>query len=474
MICNIQVDVNGEQLFFVDKDILAYYSNRVSKLYAKIINNAKLIFSDFPGGSEGFELITRFCYNNGTIEITPSNIFLLHSGGSFMEITTLIKQTELYLEGIHCWTWSDILSGLKQCNMLYSFLNKSPMFQVFLNTLLGNLTIPSYDSSCPSSSNSSSFRFSTSDHSPKSSRCNTHIEYWKFDDLSFLNMNLFENVVKSMISLHLDTSRICALIFHYQKSKFFTCYSHDEKCKMVETNINLLSLVNGSAFSCRALLDAFGMSLSMNLRTNERLKLENLLGSRLDEFTVNDLLVRGKKKEVFDVDLIIQLIKSFLLEKRINGLFAHRVKKVGFLMDLLMLEVAPDPFLKPSKFLALAMALPDFARESHDGLYHAIDLYIEVHARGLSEEQTTKLWSVINLNKCSMVKTRLNLSLNENMRLLPFDHKQNRFKGSMNNDYRVLGKQGSKVTQDTPKFVPKKSRILVDPCNAKSLPRLCH
>ncbi|KAI3682899.1 hypothetical protein L1987_83256 [Smallanthus sonchifolius] len=482
MFYNIQVDVNGEHLFFVDKNVLADYSNQVSKLLAKTNNNATLVFNGFPGGAESFELVTRFCYNNGTIDITPSNIFLLHSGGTFMEITTLIKQTELYLEGIHCWTWSEFINGLKQCHILYPFMNNSPVFQDFLNTLLGNLTVPSYESSsCPSSSNSSSFLFSSSDNSTKGSRSNTFVDYWKFDDLSFLNLDLFQNLIKSMISLHMHHPRISSFIFHFQKSKFFLCSSHDQKCKIAETNINLLSLLNGSTFSCRSLLDAFGMSLSLNLRTNERSKLETFLGSRLDEFTINDLLVRGEKKVAFDVDLVLRLIKHFLLERRINGLLVHQVKKVGLLIDLFMLEVAPDRFLKPSKFLALAMALPDISRQSHDRLYNAINLYLEVH-RGLSEEHNTKLWSVLDLNKLSsMVKMRLNIAKNGNTRLLHFV-KQNHVKGRVYNGNRVSRRvinttenkrQGMKASQDTPKFVSKKSRML-DPCNAKSLPRLCH
>jgi hypothetical protein len=55
-----------------------------------------------------------------------------------------------------------------------------------------------------------------------------------------------------------------------------------------------------------------------------------------------------------------------------------RLRKVGVLVDLYITEVAPDPCLRPSKFLALAMVLPDAARDSYDELYRAIDMYLEV------------------------------------------------------------------------------------------------
>ncbi|CAH1440030.1 unnamed protein product [Lactuca virosa] len=372
---DIEVDVNGEHIFIIDKRILASYSNRVSKLSTKLTGYTNLKFNDFPGGAESFEFITRFCYNNGSILITPSNIFLLHCGCTFMEIPILITQTELYLEGIHYLTWSEFVNGLKQCQTLFSTMNTHPSFQEFLNTLLANLSLPS---SYPSS-NSSSFRFASSDTTPKSSRSETLLDYWKFDDLTFLEIDFFDKLIKSMILLHFEHPRICSFIFHYQKSKFFLCSSRDQKCKLSEMTINLLSLLNGSSFSCRELLDAYGTSLSLSMKTSERLKLETFLGSRLDEFRIDDLLVRGKKKQAFDVDLTLRLIKNFVLERRIFGFFPHRAKKVGFLVDLFMIEVAVDPFLKPSKFIALGMALPDFSRESHDRIYHAIDLYLQVH-----------------------------------------------------------------------------------------------
>jgi hypothetical protein len=52
--------------------------------------------------------------------------------------------------------------------------------------------------------------------------------------------------------------------------------------------------------------------------------------------------------------------------------------KVGELMDKYLVEIAADTHLRASRFLALAESLPDYARESDDGLYRAIDIYLEV------------------------------------------------------------------------------------------------
>ena len=60
-----------------------------------------------------------------------------------------------------------------------------------------------------------------------------------------------------------------------------------------------------------------------------------------------------------------------------------RLKKVGRLMDLYLAEVAPDPSLRPAKFLELATALPAPARDCHDALYRAIDVYFQVVTVGV-------------------------------------------------------------------------------------------
>ncbi|KAG0472510.1 hypothetical protein HPP92_017056 [Vanilla planifolia] len=79
---------------------------------------------------------------------------------------------------------------------------------------------------------------------------------------------------------------------------------------------------------------------------------------------------------------------------------SNRLQKVGGLVDLYMAEVAPDSFLKPSKFLALATALPEGARDSHDSLYLAINMYIQVHDK-LGEEEKMQICCAISTKKLS-------------------------------------------------------------------------
>jgi APA family basic amino acid/polyamine antiporter len=54
------------------------------------------------------------------------------------------------------------------------------------------------------------------------------------------------------------------------------------------------------------------------------------------------------------------------------------ITAVARLLDGYLAEIAPDVNLKPSKFQALASAVPEYARPLDDGLYRAIDVYLKV------------------------------------------------------------------------------------------------
>ncbi|KAK9285896.1 hypothetical protein L1049_025097 [Liquidambar formosana] len=121
----------------------------------------------------------------------------------------------------------------------------------------------------------------------------------------------------------------------------------------------------------------------------------------MDQATLDNLLVPSPygTNYLYDVNLVLRFLKSFLCGG-ISRVSSVRLRKVASLMDPYIAEVAPDPCLKPSKFLALATALPDSARESYDGVYHAVDMYLEVHA-GLSEEEKMKICCTLNYEKLS-------------------------------------------------------------------------
>ncbi|KAA8524554.1 hypothetical protein F0562_010977 [Nyssa sinensis] len=410
--CDLEVDVNGEETFIVDKKIISPYSGRISKLFGKLTGprkSLKVIFHDFPGGAESFELLARFCYSNGKIEINPLNLSLLHCIAHFMEMNksvsgtlNLFEQTEKSLEAIRYWTWSELLVALKQCQDLFPVANSSGILQKCLDSLVGRLALASEASPCPSNSSpdSSGFRFSCDTRSTESLKNSSIRATWWFEDVVGLNPNLVEMVIKLMVSRKFDHVTISRFLFYYQKSRFITA-TLDEKRKITETVIDMLHSLDRDAVSCKSLFGILRVTLNSNISKCCRNKLESMIGAQLDQATLDNLLVPSPigMNYLYDVNLVLRFLKSFL-GRGICRLPAIQLKKVTSLMDLYIAEVAPDPCLKPSKFLALVRALPDSARDSYDEIYRAMDMYLEVHA-GLSEEEKMNICCGLNYEKLS-------------------------------------------------------------------------
>lgn len=355
-----------------------------------------MIFQDFPGGAEGFELMLRFCYNNGTTDISPSNLVLAHCAAEFMEMkesvggdgSNLLQQTKKSLGETSYWPWSDLLIALKQCQNieLVSDSSLSVMLEKCLDSLVGRLVLASESSPCPStcSPDSSGFRLSCDSKSTESIKTSFSRSTWWFEDLLFLSPLLVEKLVKSMLSRKLDQVVISRFLLYYQKARFSSATS-DEKRRIIEMVIDMHSMMDQNCVSCKTLFGILRVTLGLNISKCCRNKLESMIGLQLDQVTLDNLLVPSPYgiSYLYDVNLVLRLLKAFVRQGGGGGgtclvVSPIRMKKVATLVDLYIAEIAPDPCLKPSKFLALSTPLPGYARDSYDKLYHAMDMYLEV------------------------------------------------------------------------------------------------
>ncbi|XP_062106189.1 BTB/POZ domain-containing protein At3g22104 isoform X1 [Humulus lupulus] len=421
--CDLEVDVNGEETFMVDKNIIASYSGRLCKLFGKskgTTSSLKIVFHDFPGGAECFELMLRFCYNNSMTQITPSNITPLRCAAEFMDMKSsvsgtgnLMEQTEKSFEDMRYWSWSELLMVVKQCQSLLPASESSGVLERCLDSLVGRLSLTCEASPCPSTSSpdSSGVRFSCDTKSTESLKTVFSRATWWFEDLLFLSPVLVEMLGKTMVSRKFDHALLSRFLVYYHKSKLYTV-SSSEKCKIVDTVVDMLCILDQSCVSCKSLFEIHRVALNLKITKSSRNKLESMIGSQLEQATLDNLLVSSPygTNYLYDVNLVLRLFKAFLR----GGLCqasAMRLNKVASLMDLYIAEVAPDPYLKPSKFLALITVLPESARDSYDEVYRAVDMYLEVHS-GLSEEEKTKICCALKYEKLS-AETCIHISQNK-------------------------------------------------------------
>ncbi|CAH8383557.1 unnamed protein product [Eruca vesicaria subsp. sativa] len=405
---DLEVDINGKKTIFLNKKVICKFSETLRKLLGKTTcssngNNIKVIFKDFPGGAESFELVTRFCYSNGHFTVVPSNLVLFHCAAKFMEVTTVLEQTEKCIEEIRYWTWSEVLLGLKQCQELETSSDTDSLAAKLMDALVEKLCLvteaspSSAASACSPSPDSSSFRFSCDSKSTESFKNSSSRIPWWFDEVLVLSPGLVKTFLKLMITGRFDNLTITKFLFYYQKVKFCSA-SCNEKREILETTIDTLYVLDRSCVPYKSLFGVLRLAFGLNINKGVMNKLELMIGQQLDQATLDNLLVPSplKSSHLYYVNLVLRFAKAFLDEAKKGS----QLKKVARLVDQYIAEVAPDPFLKPSKFLSLLMLIPDSARESHEDIYRAIDMYLEAHA-GLTNGEQLNLIRTLSYDKLS-------------------------------------------------------------------------
>lgn len=472
--CDLEVNVNGERTFWLDKKTLLSFSGRLIKLFNKALpgqgqgqrpKSYKVVLHDLPGGPVAFEMVARFCYRaEGAININPSNICKLRCAAEFLEMTeeirekNLVELTQNHLKLLPLWTWREVFTVLKDCESMVPIADSTGIIQRCIHVLVGKINVKTNavsfgtslstaDSSSSSSPESSTVRYSTG------SSCEASKTGWWFDDLGALSIYLMERVVKSMIEEGVDNWVLSRFLLHYLRSSLpmlgYSSISPKKKCgreekimyqytqkvqkEVLETVVGLLHRLHRAAVSCRSLFGVLRVATVLNASKLCRKHLEDMIGAQLDQASLDNILIpaanQGNVGSLYDVDQVLRFVQVFVRDWQIipdipgsSPSFGRvraedvpygtsccqqsGVQKVKCLMDKYIAEVAPDINLKPSKFQALLEALPDHARDCCDGLYRALDMYLEVHST-LSEEERTKLCNTINYQKLSFEASNL-------------------------------------------------------------------
>ncbi|KAL2541352.1 BTB/POZ domain-containing protein [Abeliophyllum distichum] len=345
--CDLQIHINGQQTFFTNERIVSNFCGKLRKIIKQEkrrtqIRNSGIEIDDFPGGSR--------------------------------RIRTSYK-TEIFLQGIFYWSWNDIMICLKSCESFFSYADSSGLIQKLLCSLLAKIA---QNSDVVSSSSSSSFSSSPDKHfnsgefkiKPSSSR-----KEWWFEDMTSLHPKTIEQFNKSV------NSRI------------------SEYSELANTAVHGVILMGKTSFSCRGLFWVLRIVSGLGLSRECQAGLERLIGSMLDQATLDDLLIfGGHNGGAYDVNLVVRLIKLFVHDNRVT---LEKMKKVGRLMDKYLGEIGPDQHLKVSKFLGIAQSLPDCSRDCYDEVYKAIDIYLQSHP-ALSLEERSRLCRCLNYEKLGL------------------------------------------------------------------------
>ncbi|CAM6059961.1 unnamed protein product [Sphagnum tenellum] len=401
-----------------------------------MIHLLRLQVTEMPGGPKAFEMVARFCYNGAESipAISSTNVAVLRCAAEFLDMTesvckgNLVRKTEEYLRAMVLWCWEESLIVLRSCSeeMIQSTAEKTQLLQRCVNSLAEkacssfSFAAEMMNSCSPVHAGIESYFASylvstpsgTSSH--RSSKAAS--ESWWFEDLSTLSVHLMARVVKVMMANRASDHRVLAkFLLHYLRSALPA--TQRAQRQVIEVVVSLLASLERSSVSCRSLLGLRRIAITLRAGKLCRRELERMIGAQLDKASLDNILIppatslparssstSSSSSSLYDVELVLRLVDFFLKDKAealmISAPVQSALTKVGELMDKYLVEIAADTHLRASRFLALAESLPDYARESDDGLYRAIDIYLEAHP-SISESDASRLFKVINYHKLS-------------------------------------------------------------------------
>ncbi|XP_037479969.1 BTB/POZ domain-containing protein At1g50280-like [Triticum dicoccoides] len=442
--CDLKVRVNGRHTLLLHQSVVCAFSGRLRAMAAREKKGkmtrvrpgrggAEALMSieldGFPGGGEGFELVARFCYGDGRLPpLRPADVPLLHCAAEFLEMTeevragNLLAQAEAFVDdGLCYWTWADLLAAVKSCESFAADASGAGLQEKLLSALFSRIDAGAETpkSNCSTSSTCSSSSQDTVGGCPSSAAktpesvkpsCLSGGREWWYDDVASLSPPTVEKAMKLLGCYGADNRNLTLTRFllHYLRRAATLRKSDDSggsalAC-LADTAVHGVALAGGgTAFSCRGLFSALRTVSAAGLSRECRRRLETLVGRMLDQATLDDLLVSGDGGGVYDVSLVMRLVRVFVSSVEEDGSpsSSQRMRKAGRLVDKYLAEISPDQGLRVSRFLAVAESLPDSARDCYDGVYRALDIYLESHAELTVEERTT-LCRCLNYEKLTL------------------------------------------------------------------------
>ncbi|KAI3864480.1 hypothetical protein MKW92_012758 [Papaver armeniacum] len=382
-----------------------------------------LKLNNFPGGSDTFESVLKFCYGL-PIELTPANVAPLRCASEYLQMTekydegNLVSKTEAFLTFVVLSSWKDTITVLKSCE--------------FLSPWVENLQIVRRccDSTAWMVSNSSK---------------SVHDKGWWFNDVLTLCIEHFVRIITGIrakgveaeilggcivkyaekwLPIHVDVKNFEGGFLGYHgtnelrlsissgKKEGISDGENKEKRLLIESIVSILP-PQREAVSCKFLLWLLKMAVVYSASPALISELEKRVGMVLKDADVNDLLIpsyknagdQGKFKEdntVHDVDMVHRIVEYFIMhEQQQQQETSYEKLNIVKLLDGYLAEIARDPNLTIAKFQILAEVLTEKDRNCHDGLYRAIDTYLKSHP-DLMEHDKRRLCKVMNNEKLSL------------------------------------------------------------------------
>ncbi|KAM0940844.1 putative BTB/POZ domain, NPH3 domain, NPH3/RPT2-like family protein [Dioscorea sansibarensis] len=425
-------------LYLLHKFPLLSKCQLLQKLVSETKNSssdAVLHLPDIPGCAEAFEQCAKFCYSI-TITLSALNIVPVRCAAEYLGMTeevdrgNLVSKLDVFLKSCILHRWKDTLVTL-QSSKQYPELSEKLRITSQCVEAIASMIINKRPTG----------------------------KGWWAEDIAQLGIDLYWRIMVAVKSSGSVTDKVIGGALKVYACKWLPTVQRNQVAEInsscmgsfqeitskhrliLERIVSLLPMEKGSV-SCSFLLKLLKSGNILNASSSSKMELVRRVGMQLDEATVTDLLIPSlsyNDETLYDVDLVMSILEEFMLQgqsprtsptrgkfggverrrrsrsaedidfegvvqenSRRSSSASHGSKlRVAKLIDGYLQEIAKDTNLPMEKVIALAEAVPDFARPDHDDLYRVVDTYLRAHP-DLDKTQRKRLCRILNCKKLSV------------------------------------------------------------------------
>ncbi|KAH6760705.1 Phototropic-responsive NPH3 family protein [Perilla frutescens var. hirtella] len=424
----------GSVKFHLHKFPLLSKSNKLQKLVSEANEESPdgIQLVDFPGGPRAFEICAKFCYGV-TVTLNPYNVVAVRCAAEYLEMTedidkgNLILKIEVFLNSSLLHNWKDSIIVLQTTMSLLPWSENLKIVGRCIDSISSKTSV---DPSVITWSYTYNRKLATSDQILRSGlklaeKMESVPRDWWVEDICELDIDLYKRVMLAIKSKgRMDGGVIGEALKTYAMrwlpdsvdALLSEVHIHRNK-SLVETIICLLpSDKAGISCACSFLLKLLKVAILIEADDSSREELIKSISLKLDEASVNDLLIpaRPPQTTVYDIELVQRLVAVFVaneMSKKDLKIIEKNGKndsdfvlghgswlKVGKIIDGYLSAVACDRNLPVSSFIKLSQSIPEMARPIHDGLYGAIDIFLKEHS-ALTKSERKNLCGLMDVKK---------------------------------------------------------------------------
>ncbi|KAI3925580.1 hypothetical protein MKW98_001434 [Papaver atlanticum] len=390
----VRFQIHGEQ-YCLDRKFLTAKSGKFAALL-KDHKNEELAytFKNIPGDPTTFELAMKFCYGR-ELNLTAVNVVPLICLAFYLDMTedhckgNLLNIALCFFYSKILPTWNEAVKAFQTTELVFDEASHLGLVDSCLESLLSKARLSPHLLGEPfkKPTHSDDGVSNKNDDSKPNARKKLFAPNQRASEaLTSLSLRLYDLTISNMVQNGVHPEYIAASLYKYSKKWANVDIVGEEAvkdCKEVIETIEKLLPDETEVIPCKLLFEMLQAAIVFQASPSCRYGFETRIGKQLKEAAVEDLLIpsQGYAAEMqFDTACVKRILKNFYA----NYTSSDNVGmiKVAELIEDFLSTIARDANLTKDSFIslsALSVATSIETKRYSDGLYRAINIYLDKH-----------------------------------------------------------------------------------------------